>query len=208
MNINQTTIENPIDGKPALVQEIGDSIPPSSKEEMDKAISVLHANKDKWINLNIDHKIKILAQILIDFNEIAKDWVSISLQKKCAPRNSFYEGEEWFYVAIINHLIRLYKNSLLDIKNQGRPSIPGPLKTLANGQTVVQVFPQTMIDKLLLRDTTCQMYMDPDLTSDQVIENQAKIYNQENPAGKITLVLGAGNTSFLIPGDFLTKLFI
>ncbi len=98
MQINQTTIEHFTDDKPALVQEFGDSIPPSSKDEMDTAVAVLHANKDKWINLNIDHKVKILDQILIDLNEIAEDWVSTSLRAKCAPENSICEGEEWFYL--------------------------------------------------------------------------------------------------------------
>ena len=49
---------------------------------MDAAVTVLHANKDKWINLTIDHKVKILDQIVIDLNEVAGDWVSISLREK------------------------------------------------------------------------------------------------------------------------------
>ena len=82
MQINQKTIEHPINANPAHVQEFGNPIPPSSKEEMDAAVTVLHANKDKWINLTIDHKVKILDQILIDLNEVAGDWVSTSLREK------------------------------------------------------------------------------------------------------------------------------
>ena len=207
MDTNQT-IEHSNEEKPVLNHGFDEPIPPTSKEGMDAAITVLHANKDKWINLDIDQKTRILDQILIDLNEVAGDWVFASLRAKRAPENSFCEGEEWFYLAIINRLIRLYKNSLVEINNHGRPSIPGPLKALANGQIAAQVFPQTFIDRILLRDTTCEIYMDPDLNSDQIIENQAKTYRHENPTGKITLALGAGNTSFLIPGDFLHKLFV
>ena len=177
MNTNQTTIEHSNREKSVLDPGFGEPFPPTTKEGMDAAIAVLHANKDKWINLDIGQKTRILDQVLIDLNEVAGGWVSVSLRAKCAPENSFCEGEEWFYLAIVNHLIRLYKNSLIEIKNHGRPSIPGPLKTLANGQISAQVFPQTYIDRLLLRDTTCQIYMEPGLTSDQIIENQAKTYN-------------------------------
>lgn len=208
MKNQKTTIEHSMSDESALAPGTHGSIPPSLIEEMDEAIATLHANKDKWINLELDQKIRILDQILIDLNEVAEDWVSLSLQAKGIPNNSFGEGEEWFYLAIINHLIRLLKNSLVDIKNQGKPSIPGKLKSLPNGQIAAQVFPQTFLDMLLLRDTSCQIYMDPGLTADQIIQNQAKVYNQENPVGKITLILGAGNTSFLIPGDFLYKLFV
>ena len=66
MHINQTTIEHPTDDKSALVQKFEDPIAPSSKDELDAAIAVLNVNKDIWINLEIDHKTKILDQILID----------------------------------------------------------------------------------------------------------------------------------------------
>jgi len=66
MKTNGTAIEHSNREKPVLDPGFGEPIPPTSKEEMDAAISVLHSNKDKWICLEIDHKIKILDQILID----------------------------------------------------------------------------------------------------------------------------------------------
>ncbi|GAH13900.1 unnamed protein product, partial [marine sediment metagenome] len=63
------------------------------------------------------------------------------------------------------------------------------------------------IDRLLLRGTTCQIIMPPGVRQEELHENQAALYRREEIEGKITLVLGAGNTSFLIPGDILAKLF-
>ena len=47
----------------------------------------------------------------------------------------------------------------------------------------------------------------PGINQEELLENQASVYRREHRGGKITLVLGAGNTSFLIPGDILAKLF-
>lgn len=184
-----------------------DPITPSSIQQMDKALDTLQSSKDRWINLDLDGKINILDQLMVDFNAVAEEWVSLSMQAKGIPKNSFGEGEEWFNIAISNRLIRLYKGSLLKIQKQGKPTIPGPMTTNPNGQLSVQVFPQTNIDRLLLRGTTCQIVMEPEITPELLVRDQASIYQQVDLAGKITLVLGAGNTSFLIPGDILAKLF-
>jgi acyl-CoA reductase-like NAD-dependent aldehyde dehydrogenase len=185
-----------------------DDIPPSSKDAMDEALRILHSNKTEWINLGIDEKITILDEILHDLNNIAGELVAISIEAKGLPENSFGEGEEWFFIAIINHLIRLYRRSLRDIKKYGRPRIPGPIETRGDGQVVVRVYPQTYIDRLLFRETTCEVLMEPGITAEEVRDKQASIYHKENQQGITTLVLGAGNTSFLIAGDFLYKLFV
>jgi hypothetical protein len=184
-----------------------DPITPSTISEMDEAINQLNKSKERWIRLDIDKKIQILDQLMVDFNKAAQEWVSLSMQAKVIPENSFGEGEEWFNIAISNRLIRLYKSSLLDIKKNDKPSIPGPISYLQNGQLSVQVFPQTNIDRLLLRGTTCQIIMEPGITENNLVQSQAVIFDQPNPEGRVTLLLGAGNTSFLIPGDILSKLF-
>jgi hypothetical protein len=120
-----------------------DPITPSTISEMDEAINQLNKSKERWIRLDIDKKIQILDQLMVDFNKAAQEWVSLSMQAKVIPENSFGEGEEWFNIAISNRLIRLYKSSLLDIKKNDKPSIPGPISYLQNGQLSVQVFPQT-----------------------------------------------------------------
>lgn len=189
--------------------EVVEDVPSQSStfEELDRSLDILSSGKDQWKNLDLNEKVQILDQILIDFNSVAQEWVTLSMEAKGIPRHSFGEGEEWFNIAISNRLMRLYKESLIEILSHGKPKIPGPITKLENGQVSVQVFPQKPIDRLLLRGTTCQILMDPDIKAQQVIDNQAILYRQENQAGAVSLVLGAGNTSFLLPGDILAKLF-
>lgn len=197
----------PATAYPTGIGEISIEQEPSSNDEMDRALEALQGTKDGWINLEIDQKLKILDQLLADFNLVAKQWVDLSLQAKGIPKKSFGEGEEWFNIAICNRLIRLYRGALEDIKFHSRPVIPGPVTENPNGQLAVQVFPQKNIDRLLLLGTSCQVIMPKGVDLEQLVNNQALIYQAEQQKGKITLVLGAGNTSFLIPGDLLAKLF-
>ncbi len=200
-NTQQVAFENSTSvGEHAPVQS-------STIKELDRSLETLSRGKYHWINLDLKEKVRFLDQILIDFDSVAQEWVTLSMRAKGIPKNSFGEGEEWFNIAISNRLIRLYKESLVEILEHGRPQIPGPITSRKNGQISVQVFPQKPIDKLLLRGTTCQILMKPGTTAQQVMENQALIYRKEDPFPAISLVLGAGNTSFLLPGDILAKLF-
>ena len=78
----------------------------------------------------------------------------------------------------------------------------------SHDQAVVQVFPKTFMDRMLLRGTTAEIYIEPGINREEVVQTQALAYQPGSREGKTTLILGAGNTSFLIPGDFLSKLFV
>jgi acyl-CoA reductase-like NAD-dependent aldehyde dehydrogenase len=46
------------------------------------------------------------------------------------------------------------------------------------------------------------------IKADEAVKTQASIYQDKSHKGKIVVVLGAGNASCLVPGDFLYKLFV
>lgn len=129
-------------------------IPPSSKQEMDQALGMLQSNKQKWVSLDIDQKITILDEIIQDMQNVEGEWVNTGMRAKGTTKNSFGEGEEWFFTAFVYRLVRVLKNSLLDIKKYGRPEIPGGLTTGSDGLVIAHVFPQTLRDRLVLIGTS------------------------------------------------------
>jgi acyl-CoA reductase-like NAD-dependent aldehyde dehydrogenase len=175
---------------------------------MDAALEILGNNKLKWARLEIDKKITIIDEIARDFETVDDDWVTAGMEAKGHQEDSFGEGEEWFFVFFIYSLLRVLKNSLKDIKKYGRPKIPGGLSTLPNGQVVAHVYPQSFYDRLLLVGTRAEVWMQLGISAEEVIQGQAAFYQQKKPQGRVNLVLGAGNAPFLIPGDFLYKLFV
>ena len=50
--------------------------------------------------------------------------------------------------------------------------------------------------------------MQPGVSTEEVLHGQAAFYQQNDPPGVLTLLLGAGNAPFLVPGDFLYKLYV
>jgi hypothetical protein len=78
------------------------------------------------------------------------------------------------------------------------------LKARADGQWVAQVFPLSLDDKLAYAGWTAEVWIEPGKQP-----TQGAIYRPgHKAAGKLALVLGAGNVSSIGPMDALTKLFV
>jgi acyl-CoA reductase-like NAD-dependent aldehyde dehydrogenase len=73
---------------------------------------------------------------------------------------------------------------------------------------MAKVFPQTKFDSILFRGITGEVWMEPGVTSEEVISTQARIYQDKSHKGKVIALLGAGNNLVLTPVDLLYKLFI
>src|SRR5579884_3200207 len=185
------------------------NIQPSTQATMDEAIQTLQAHKQAWVACSIHDRIAIIDQLISDFAAITPRWVAASCQAKGIVENSSLAGEEWMIGAwpVLKNLRQL-RQSLLDIETYGRPKIPGPVITLPNGQVSAQVFPQTWYDRLFFTGITAEIWMEPGINAETLPQTQALIYQDKNHAGKVCLVLGAGNVSSIAPTDILYKLFV
>jgi len=83
----------------------------------------------------------------------------------------------------------------------------GPVRTRPNGQVTVEVFPLNIYERLLLSGVRAEIWMEPEVTRENLGETMARFYKQENPQGRVSLVLGAGNMASITPMDMLHKLF-
>jgi acyl-CoA reductase-like NAD-dependent aldehyde dehydrogenase len=183
-------------------------IPPTPQAELDAAVDELEAHKDLWMKLDLNERISILDQILLDLHAVNEEWVTASIQAKGLKGNNYGEAEEWALMAYVYRTVRLLGESLRDIQRHARPQIPGPIDTLPNGQVRAQVFPVDRYDSMVFSGMTAEVWMQPGTTIDQVLDNQARFYRDDAAEGQVALVLGAGNTSMLIPTDFMHKLFV
>ena len=181
---------------------------PSSHKTIDEALEVLQANKGAWVEFSIDGRIAILDEIKQDIMKVADSLISASINAKDLPAHSNGEGEEWLTLAGVFRYVRLLRQSLIDTQKHGRPQIPGPITTRPDGQVMAKVFPQTKFDSILFRGFTGEVWMEPGVTSEEVISTQARIYQDKSHKGKVIALLGAGNNLVLTPVDLLYKFFI
>ncbi|MDH4231673.1 MAG: aldehyde dehydrogenase family protein [Nitrospirota bacterium] len=179
---------------------------PPSRKAADEALKDLQANKDAWAALGIDERIVILEEISRDMLQLAERWVAASIHEKGIPENTLGEGEEWAMLSSIFREVRLLRQSLIGIRKHGRPGTKR-CTLRPGGQAAVKVFPQTLSDSILFRGVNGEVWMEPGITADEAVKTQARVYQDKSHKGKIVVVLGAGNASCLVPGDFLYKLF-
>ncbi|MBP6832837.1 MAG: aldehyde dehydrogenase family protein [Deltaproteobacteria bacterium] len=89
---------------------------------------------------------------------------------------------------------------------------PGPeekkVRRDERGRTVVEVFPNTVVDALLYTGFNATVRMKEGMTPADVRKAQGSFYKQADPKGGVSLVLGAGNVTSIPPMDALYKMFV
>jgi acyl-CoA reductase-like NAD-dependent aldehyde dehydrogenase len=188
---------------------VSGSMPPSTREVMDAAVQALQSHKDEWVAFSVQERVVLLDRLITGFAAIAPSWVAVSSQAKGIAEDPLCISEEWAAGAwpVLKNLRQL-RQALVDIEAKGRPTIPGPVTTRADGQVVAQVFPQTIYDRLFFQGITAEIWMEPGVTVEGLAQTQAVAYRDKQHEGKVALVLGAGNVASIGPMDVLYKLFV
>jgi hypothetical protein len=180
----------------------------SNQAQIDHALNQLHTMKDHWVTLSIPKRLAILEKLSRDMLAISDQWVAAGLSAKALPRDSMGEAEEWLYVAAIMRCLRMIRKTLLETQRYDKPRLPGKVTRTINGQMAVQVFPRDLWDAIVYRGDRAEVWMEPGVT----ISEADSWHTWQNPPadadGKVALVLGAGNVSFLPVIDLLHRLFV
>jgi hypothetical protein len=177
--------------------------------EMDAAIKILAGRRQEWVGNSIEGRLDYLDEMIRDFSALAAEWVEAVTVAQQIAGDDHAIGTEWMQgpYAVLRNL-QCLKTSLRDIRSGGFPKVPGGVRTRPNGQVSARVFPQTFYDRILFQGYKVEVWMDPSVTLETLHENQASAYRSPRPAGKVALVLGAGNLSGIPATDVIDKLFV
>jgi len=184
--------------------------PDTPRRELDAAVADLRDHGDEWAAMPLDRRIEMLDGLIQDFHAVAHRWVETVRRIEGVKADGPFLGEEWLagpYVVLRN--MRLLKGTLEEIRDHGRPSVPGRVRRNAQGRVVAGVFPASLWDRLFYPRVTAEVWMQPGVTEADLASTQAVAYADATaPAtGRVALVLGAGNVSSIGPMDALYKLF-
>ena len=174
---------------------------------LDQSIQVLQDQKQEWATLPIPEKIALLEQIRQRLATRSRAWVEASVRGKKMKLHAPEEGEEWtggpwtFAQGINGYL------DTLRALAQGQVLKPKKVHTRHDGQVAAQIFPNTIFDKIMLNGITAEVWMQPGVTEANLGDKMAAFYQQNDPQGRVTLVLGAGNVAGIPPRDVLYRLF-
>ncbi len=179
---------------------------------LDEAVAAVRANRDAWASTPPEARLRLLDEVIRATVDVADAWIRLSAQHEALDPDSADAAEEGIvgpYLFIRG--VRLHRQALADIVRFGRPRIPGPVRTLPNGQVAARVFPVDRWDNLLFLGSVGDVWMEPGVTLDGLADTQAEAYTSPDgtpPAGRVCLVLGAGNASSIGPLDIIHKLFV
>ncbi|MCP4249463.1 MAG: aldehyde dehydrogenase [bacterium] len=81
------------------------------------------------------------------------------------------------------------------------------VRELPNGQVAVRVFPDDLLDGLLYRGFTADVWMEPGVTRDNLSENVGLVHRRSDTVPGVALILGAGNVASIPTLDAIYKLF-
>ena len=180
---------------------------PSSKDTLEAVLQKVSAAKGTWATRSVHEKRKDLAILLKRTADAAPSWVAAAIEAKGVPRGSTGEGEEWIsgpwaFEASLSALLRTLER--IELK---QPVVSHErARTLNSGQVVVDVFPSTPFDRVLLSGYTAEVWMQPSVTMSNLDEHVAVAFRKVDPVGGVALVLGAGNIASIPPLDVIYEL--
>jgi aldehyde dehydrogenase (NAD(P)+) len=176
---------------------------------LDADLATLASRKEEWARLPLPEKIGLLRAVRDGVARVADRWVEAAVREKGIPTGSPLSGEEW----LSGPYSLLFAMGALErtLERLARGESPLPpsraIRTRADGQVVVDVFPVDAFDRILHSGVTAEVWMEPGVTAAGLPEQVAGFYRQAAPAGKVALVLGAGNISSIAPLDLLHELY-
>ena len=176
-------------------------------QKIDQSIQVLQDHKNEWASLPIPQKMDLLVRLRQRLAEKSEAWVQASVQGKQMKPHSPEEGEEWTGGPwTLAEGINGYLDTLCAL-SQGQILKPKKTHTRPDGQVAAQVFPNTILDILMLNGITAEVWMQPGVTEANLHEKMAAFYRQKKTEGKVSLILGAGNVAGIPPRDVLYRLY-
>lgn len=174
---------------------------------LDLALADLRAHAENWTGTPLTERIALLERMLPRIADGASAMVADAARAKGYAFASGWAAEDWAAAPwALAQTVRAYLHVLRRIAG-GHDPIPARTVRERDGRTVIDVFPVTVSDRLLLNGFTAQVWTLPGTTPEQARARAAQEYRGQRPGPAVGLVLGAGNVAAITPLDVLHKLY-
>jgi aldehyde dehydrogenase (NAD(P)+) len=185
------------------------ALPPSAPEALDRALADLREHATEWARLPVREKVRLLWKLRRRTDAAAGAWVTAASHAKGLAVGSPLRGEEWASGpwALLNYLAPLERTLRAADRGQLAGLVEGRTRTRPDGQVVARVMPDGLYDRLLFSGFAVDVWMEPGVSEGGLPETMATFYRENDPAGKVAVVLGAGNIASIAPLDVLYKLY-
>ncbi|MBC7869640.1 MAG: aldehyde dehydrogenase, partial [Chitinophagaceae bacterium] len=133
--------------------------------ELDQSIARLVDKKTEWARKPITEKRALLEALRGKSAAVAERWVNAAIKAKGLEKLPLVAGEEWIAGpwALLHGINGLIETLAFLEKGEKRPL--RQVRTRANGQVIVDMFPLTTFDRLLLSGFRSEVWMELGVTT-------------------------------------------
>ncbi|MFI0367325.1 aldehyde dehydrogenase family protein [Actinomadura sp. 1N219] len=175
---------------------------------LDGAVAELRAGAAAWAATGIAERVALLERMLPRIAGGAADMVEAAARAKGYGPGSPWAAEDWTGAPwALAQTASAYLRVLRRIASGKEPLKSGAVRE-RGGRVLVDVFPASGWDSLLLNGFTAQVWSRPGRTVAQVRDGAAGEYRGRPGAPGVALVLGAGNVAAITALDVLHKLYV
>lgn len=182
----------------------------TSHPKLDESLAVLRDHAREFARLSASQRAALLRECIPRILQVGQAWVEAAAKAKGLPMDEPVVSEEWLAgpMPTIRNT-RLLARSLDQIAREGKPQLSSKrFGRSRDGRTLVRVFPGEPLDAALSVGFTADVRMEQGMDERDVRARQASFYDQRDPEGGVSLVLGAGNVASIPPMDALYKMFV
>ncbi len=182
----------------------------TSRQQSDILLMNLQQHQQTWLMVSPEARLKHLKACLENIEAVSNSWAEAACLMKGLDPALAIAGEEWLVgpFAVMHYLRSLMRTIANGTERlprkvrQRRLDSPSAQDSLS-AQEIVNVFPNTLFDRLLWMGTTAEVWAQPGQPL-EIGHTDA----EDREVGEVALVLGAGNISSIGPLDVLHQLFV
>jgi aldehyde dehydrogenase (NAD(P)+) len=179
---------------------------PTDPRTLEEALVRLREGAPRWARAALPHRIALARAMMAGAHRTAERAVAAACAAKGLPLDGPAAGEEWLsgpYVTV--RFLRQLARSMKLLERNGNPPV-GPVQETVDGRLAVRVFPAGPRD-WLFQGVTGEVHLEEGVDEAELHESRARFHKRPDHAGKVCLVLGAGNINSIPSTDVAYKLF-
>ena len=173
----------------------------------DQVVTDLRAGLPGWRAVGLPERIGLLRRLRRRVGEEAATMAAATRAAQSLPESGLWAAEAWAPAYSVAQVARVLER-VLRLVEAGEDPLPAKaIRTRPDGQVVVDVFPATWEDRLLLAGYHGEVWLAPGVTRHQVLSGASRTYRDSADSAGVTLLLGAGNAINLVLTDLIHLLY-
>ena len=156
---------------------------------------------------SLDHRIELCHRCIEAVVQVAEEWSEVAANaKQCNGRSDAIAEEMLAGPVVVARFLHLASNTLEQISIQGKPSLPGRIRTNQDQRVVVPIFPTNQLwDRITFLGLSATVLMQEGVEANDI---HGKLLDaaKGRSSSRVSAILGAGNVSSVPATDSLHRI--